>query len=164
MSEEIIIEREIGPLLTTALNQKEIQRDIIFVDGLKGAGKTFLVKKHLKTRLHIWIDLKTDPKLASEIDQCNNLEDLNDLLGLRYNFAPSSSKCLVIDNAHLSKNLGHFVYDIKSKWLSQSTIFISFMPHNILDKIKPDYHSCVKRLHVPPFSFSEYLLFSNVLS
>ncbi|MFH1355509.1 MAG: DUF4143 domain-containing protein [bacterium] len=161
MPDEIIIEREIGPLLSSALNQKEIQRDIILVEGLKGSGKTFLVKKHVKSRSHLWIDLKVDLKLAREIDLCSSLEDLNDLLGLRYNFIPSQNKCLVIDNAHLSKNLGSFAYDIKSKWLSQSTIFISFLPHNILDNIKPDYHSCVNRISVPPFSFSEFLIFSK---
>lgn len=141
------------------IEEKPGHKPVLLVEGPRQVGKTWLVQHALQNidRPCFQINLERDSLLRSQIDECSDFSEFEDLLQDRIGFRSKSECVLFIDEAQESRNLGRYVRFMKEEWEKVTTIFSGSTLRRLF---RPGIRypvGRVRRLTLWPFSFSEFL-------
>ena len=133
--------------------------EVILVEGARQVGKTTLVRQFLEQdrRPALSLNLEENTLFRSKIDACVEFTGFEDLLRDQLGFDPESKILLFIDEAQESRKLGSFVRFMKEKWGGARVILTGSTLTRLFREGVRYPVGRVKRIHVRPFSFSEFL-------
>ncbi|EKD50457.1 MAG: hypothetical protein ACD_62C00538G0003 [uncultured bacterium] len=159
MAQNSLFFRESDEKFVTLLKyNKQKQRDIIIVDGIKKIGKSTLIKNRIQHASHVWLDLNKDRVILKEIEASHSFSEFQDILSIRYHFIPNTGLILVIDGAHESKIIGSYIAQMKELWQNQTVILIVSNISLLLRERIKELDPYIVRHTVMPLSFAEFLV------
>lgn len=144
-------------VLESALNTKELHRDVILVEGARQVGKTSLVKHLCSNRPHLWIDLEREKSFLRKIDATKSFEEFSDFLAAEKKFIPGQGKILVIDESQESQVLGGYVRYLKETWQNQTVILMGSLMARLFRKGVRYPVGRTRSIKMFPFTFEEFL-------
>jgi predicted AAA+ superfamily ATPase len=153
------IPRAADSLVLAFLGDGSPHKNVLMVEGARQVGKSSLVAQALgkcsckATRLN----LERDSRVCSEIDECRDFQEFDELLRDRLGFRSDAGEVLFVDEAQESRRLGGFVRFMKEEWPRASVILSGSTLGRIFREGMRYPVGRVARIVLGPFSFSEFL-------
>lgn len=154
-----MIKREASNKLKKYLNNKELHRNVVLVEGARQVGKTTLVKMTLEEMglACLELNLEKKPVVRARIDACKDFPEFEQYLADEFHFHPGSGCALFIDEAQESETLGNYVRCLKEDWENTTTIISGSALTRLFREEQRYPIGRVSKLHLQPFSFVEFL-------
>lgn len=117
----VYFERPFSSKLIDFINENEVHKNVLILQGARQVGKSTLLKHILTDKPHLFLNLERSPSIAEHFDQTQNFDEFGAYLKeeLHWN---QNQQILVIDEAQQSQKLGSYVRFMKEEWQNATVI------------------------------------------